>query len=43
MMSMADFFDKLMKDAKKTAAKVADRTWDKAIIGKKKPWWPWEL
>ena len=36
MMSMADFFDKLMKDAKKTAAKVADRTVATANIAKSK-------
>ena len=33
---MADFFDKLMKDAKKTAAKVADRTVATANIAKNK-------
>ncbi len=33
---MADFFDKLMKDAKKTAAKVADRTVATANIAKSK-------
>ena len=33
---MADFFDNLMRDAKKTAARVADRTMATANIAKNK-------